>query len=78
MRGNSPGAYDEGMTSTETAAPEAAEDAPRGWDWLDTCGVAAAVIVILIAADIFTDGRLISRRLRKPPAAPEPAEVPGE
>ena len=52
-------------------------DEPRGWDWLDTCGILAGVLLVVIVADIFTDGRLISRRLRKPPAPAEP-EVPGE
>ena len=67
--------------ATETAAPPAAleaDDQPRGWDWLDTAGLIAGAVLIVILADIFTDGRVISRRLgsRQAPA-PDP-EVPGE
>jgi hypothetical protein len=39
---------------------------------LDTAGLIAGALLVFIVADILTDGRLISRRLRKPP----PAEVP--
>ena len=71
--------------ATDTAAPPAAapaapeaDDQPRGWDWLDTAGLIAGVVLIVILADIFTDGRVISRHLpgRQAPA-PDP-EVPGE
>lgn len=65
------------MTSTETPAPAAEEqDAPKGWDTFDTLGVIAGVLLVAIVADILTDGRLISRRLRPRPAPAE--EVPGE
>jgi hypothetical protein len=43
---------------------------------MDTIGILAGVLLLVIIADIFTDGRVISRRLRKPPAPAEP--VPGE
>jgi hypothetical protein len=47
-----------------TGAPP--DDGTRGPDWgllLDTAGVLAAVLLIVIVADVWTDGRLISRRL---------------
>jgi len=45
----------------------AQEDAPagRGSRAMDAAGAAAAVVLALIVADIFTDGRLISRRLAR-------------
>lgn len=39
-------------------------------DWgrlLDAAGIIAGVLLIVIVADIFTDGRLISRHLYRPP-----------
>jgi hypothetical protein len=48
----------------ETPAPEQeADDFGRWGRVLDTAGVIAGVFLILIVADIWTDGRLISRRL---------------
>jgi len=68
--------------ATETAAPPAAteaDDQPRGWDWLDTAGLIAGAVLIVILADIFTDGRVISRRLgSRQASAPDPEPVPGE
>ena len=68
-----------GMSSTDTTAttPPETEDAPKGWDALDTAGLIAGVILAVILADILSDGRLVSRRLRPRPAQPE-AEVPVE
>ena len=60
-------------TTTQADQPEEA----KGWDALDTAGLIAAVLLVVIVADIATDGRLVSRRLR--PRPPQPAEeVPGE
>ena len=67
--------------TTETAAPATPEtdDQPRGWDWLDTAGLIAGAVLIVILADIFTDGRVISRRLgSRQASAPDPEPVPGE
>lgn len=59
--------------ATATAEP-AAE--PGGWEIMDTLGLIAAIFLVAIVADILSDGRLISRRLRGPrPPAPE---VPNE
>lgn len=70
---------------TETQAPAKPAKAepdpePSGWDAMDTLGLIAAAVLIVIVADIVSDGRLISRRLRgpKPAAEPEPQPVPGE
>lgn len=67
------------MTSTETPAVTEEPEA-KGWDWIDTAGLIAGGILLLILADVFTDGRLISRRLRglQQQPAPEPEPVPGE
>lgn len=54
-----------------------AEDQGGGWGAMDTAGLIAGVILIFIVADILTDGRVISRRLRGQPKQPE-AEVPVE
>jgi hypothetical protein len=62
------------MTSTETTAATAAAtepDEPAGWNWVDTCGLIAGAILVVICLDIFTDGRLISRRLRGQPPQEE-------
>jgi hypothetical protein len=72
-----------------SAAPPAAgeqtpdqEDTGGGWGRaLDAAGVLAGVILVVIVVDIFSDGRLISRRLRRDPdpeqAAPDPENSPG-
>jgi hypothetical protein len=54
----------------QTAAPDAETTEPaggQGWGrLLDLAGIAAGILLIVIVADIVSDGRLISRRLRKP------------
>jgi len=61
------------------AQPAAAEgDTEQRGAWgvfLDIAGALAAVALILIVADIWTDGRLISRRLIRRPGG-EPGEAP--
>jgi len=66
-------AYDAVMTDTaEGAGPGAAPPATDGDgagapDWgrlLDAAGIVAGVILLVILADIWTDGRLVSRHLR--------------
>jgi hypothetical protein len=58
--------------------PAAAEEEPRdGWGPLDTAGLTAALILLLIGIDIWTDGKLISRRLFKSSEA-KPEEPPSE
>lgn len=70
------------MTSTETAPAKPAkaepDEQPSGWDAMDTLGLIAAAVLIVIVADIVSDGRLISRRLRGPKPAPQPEPVPDE
>lgn len=49
---------------------------PRGFSWLDAAGIIAGAALLVMVADILTDGRLISRRLMRrfaPAAAPEAA-----
>ena len=59
------------MSSTD-ATPELTPDPPRGWTALDTAGLIAGILLAAILADILTDGRLISRRLRpRPPVEAE-------
>ena len=65
------------MNSTETAPAPAETEEPKGWTALDTAGVIAAILLVVIVADIATDGRIVSRRLRPRPPQPE-AEVPSE
>jgi hypothetical protein len=62
-------------TKAEPAATE--EAAPDGWGPLDTAGAIAALVLLLIGIDIWTDGKLISRRLFKSAEA-KPEEPPGE
>lgn len=58
-----------------SAAPAAADDQADNQDepgggWgrvLDTAGVLAGIVLVAIVIDIFSDGRLISRRLRREP-----------
>lgn len=71
-----------------SAAPPAAgepageqEEPGGGWGRaLDAAGVLAGVVLVVIVIDIFSDGRLISRRLRRDPdpePAPDPENAPG-
>lgn len=66
------------------AAPPAegdqAEGTPRDWGRvLDVAGVAAAAVLVVIVADIWTDGRVISRWLqRRPRDTGESEGVTGE
>ena len=67
------------MTSTETTPAKPAADAePSGWDVMDTVGLIAGALLVVIVIDIVSDGRLISRRLRGPKPAPQPEPVPDE
>lgn len=55
----------------------AAGESPGWGRALDVAGVTAGVILVLIVADILTDGKLISRRLHRPgggEAGDRPAE----
>lgn len=70
---------------TAPAAPAAETDEPAGINWgrvIDGAGILAAGILVLIVADIFSDGRLISRRLlrnREQPPQPDPVDTaPGQ
>lgn len=65
------------MPETPPAPTTETETELGGWNWLDTAGIIAGLLLAVIVADILTDGRLISRRLRKPPQ-PQPEPVPGE
>jgi len=62
-----------------TIDPAPGDAASGGWTWLDTAGLAAGIIVILIAIDVFTHGRLISGRIAgNRPSEPAPESVPGD
>lgn len=69
------------MADVKTPAPpspEADKDGGgNGPSWVDYAGIAAAVILLVILADVFSGGRVITRRLtrRPPPADPAP-DVP--
>lgn len=63
--------------TTDNPAPEA-DETPAGWNWVDTCGIIAGVVLVVILVDVFTDGRLISRRLKGRPQQPAPEEVPND
>ena len=61
------------MADTESPGPgPGADDSSTSGespDWgrlLDAAGILAGVLLIVIVADIWTDGRLISRRLHRP------------
>lgn len=64
-----------GMTDQQaSAAPAAADDSSEpdneGGGWgraLDAAGIVAGLVLAAIIIDIFSDGRLISRRLRRGP-----------
>ena len=45
--------------------PGGEDDGVPGVGWVDWAGGAAAVLLVLIVADIFTDGRLLSAPLRR-------------
>lgn len=64
-------------TETPAKTDPAPEAEQSGWGAMDTLGLIAGCILVVIVADILTDGRVISRRLRGQPKQPE-AEVPGE
>jgi hypothetical protein len=51
--------------SPDADAPPAGSSEPPDWGrLLDAAGIIAGILLIVIVADIWTDGRLISRRLR--------------
>ena len=68
-----------GMTDQQASAPAAAaaaddsssgEPDSEGGGWgraLDAAGIVAGLVLAAIIIDIFSDGRLISRRLRREP-----------
>ena len=60
------GAYAEGVADEPAGdSDEAAEDGGRNWGRvLDGAGIVAGVVLAVIVIDIWSDGRLISRRLR--------------
>jgi len=76
-----------GMTESQ-AGPGPADDdradppAPAsgdgdGPDWgrlIDAAGIIAAVLLVAIVADIWTDGKLITRRLNRAPGGGEPGD----
>lgn len=55
--------------STPDPSPAAADETTAevpGWGrLLDAAGIAAGVLLVIIVADIVTDGRLVSRRLHR-------------
>jgi hypothetical protein len=62
------------------AGTDASQDRPpedvagsRGLGWLDWCGIVAAGLLVVILADIWTDGRILTVRLmrRRGSALPE-------
>lgn len=63
------------VTADAAAPPQADDGTPGGGGltWLDGLGIAAGVVLVVIVADILSDGRLISRRLLRR-RAPEAAE----
>lgn len=61
--------------AADTAEPEQSE--PRDWGRvLDVAGGIAAVVLVIIVADIVSDGRVISRRLqqRRAPREDDPVD----
>ena len=79
---DNPEAYASGMSSDDTTAttdPAPGDAAPGGWGWLDTAGLIAGALLLVMLADILTDGRLISRRLTgRRQQQPENEGVPGD
>jgi hypothetical protein len=69
---------------TAGPGPDADTESPAGEarDWgraLDAAGIIAGVLLIVIVADIMTDGRLVSRRLlHRNPEAGDPGDSPAE
>jgi len=65
--------------TTATTDPAPGDAAPGGWGWLDTAGLIAGALLLVMLADILTDGRLISRRLTgRRQQQPENEGVPGD
>lgn len=65
--------------STGTGAESAeGEEQPRWGRALDAAGVIAGVVLVAIVIDIWTDGRLISRRLGRRGDDDETEPVPAE
>lgn len=67
--------------TTVQAPPEQGEqqppDTPAGVNWgrlLDAAGIIAGLLLLVIVADIWTDGRLVSRRLLR--QRPDPERAP--
>jgi hypothetical protein len=66
---------------TLAADPDPVSDEPGGVNWgrvLDAAGIAAGILLVLIVADVWTEGRFISRRLIRQPPAPDGEQVSGE
>lgn len=70
------------MADTQASAAPAADgdqadnqdESGGGWGRvLDTAGILAGAVLVVIVIDIFSDGRLISRRLRREPGPDTPA-----
>lgn len=70
------------VPATAPPAPAAAPgetEQPAGINWgriVDGAGICAAVILAVIVADIFSDGRLM--RNREQPPQPQPDPLPGQ
>jgi hypothetical protein len=60
-------AYDAVMADTPVAPAETDTEGERDWGrLLDIAGIAAGILLLVIVADIASDGKLISRRLHRP------------
>jgi hypothetical protein len=55
-------------------ASDGEDDAPDWGRLLDAAGIVAGILLLLICADIWSDGRLISRRLHGGGEGGEPAD----
>lgn len=54
------------MADEQQQDPPETEAAGTGWGKvMDGLGIVAGILLVVIVADIWTDGRLISRRLQK-------------
>ena len=61
------------------ADTESEQDQPRDWGRvLDAAGIAAGVVLVVIVADIVSDGRVISRRLVQMRQRKEETRDPGD